>query len=192
MESELPEEPIALEEFQSRVWSWLAVEYNARVHETTGRVPLEHWLSAADSLRRVPPGLDLDEVFLHRELRKVRRDGTVRFRGGFLEVHYSLVGKVVELRFDPFDAATLPRVFHDGKFVCDTVPLDPFRNAIRKRHRPEAISGENVSSGVDPLGLMQEEHLRRARPPESSSPHLNDPFTDTNDDEDNDQEACHV
>ncbi len=188
VESELPEEPLLLEEFQSRVWSWLAVEYNARVHSTTGRVPLEHWLSAADTLRPVPPGLDLDEVFLHRERRKVRRDGTVRFRGGFLEVHYSLAGKTVELRFDPFDEGKLPRVFQDGKFLCDTVPLDPFRNALRKRHRgAEGTPEENLSSGVDPLGLMQEEHLRRARPPEHG-----DTPDDTEDDQDNEQEVSNV
>jgi transposase InsO family protein len=188
VESELPEEPIALEEFQSRVWSWLAVEYNARVHDTTGRVPLEHWLSAADTIRPVPPGLDLDEVFLHRERRRVRGDGTVRFRGGFLEVHYSLVKKVVELRFDPFDAGKLPRVFQDGKFICDTVPLDPFRNALRRRHRGAFIPEEKVSSGLDPLGLMQEEHLRRARPPEPG-----DACEDRDDSDDgNQQEVSNV
>lgn len=187
VESELPEEPIPLEEFQSRVWSWLAVEYNARVHDTTGRVPLEHWLSAADTIRPVPPGLDLDEIFLHRELRKVRRDGTVRFRGGFIEVHYSLIGKKIELRFDPFDEGKLPRVFQDGKFICDTVPLDPFRNATRKRHRGEGAPEEKLSSGIDPLGLMQEEHLRRAQPPEQG-----DALKDTDDDQDNEQEVSNV
>ncbi len=193
VESELPKEPLALEEFQSRVWSWLAVEYNARIHDTTGRAPLEHWLSAADSIRKVPPGLDLDEVFLHRERRKVRRDGTVRFRGGLLEVHYSLVGKMIELRFDPFDETKLPRVFQDGKFICDTVPLDPFRNAMRKRHRGEGAPGEKLSSGVDPLGLMQEEHLRRARPPETPAPpEGNGSVKDTDDDHDNEQEVCNV
>jgi len=190
VESELPEEPLPLEEFRSRVWSWLAVEYNARVHDTTGRVPLEHWLAAADTLRPVPPGLDLDEVFLHRERRMVRRDGTVRFRGGFLEVHYSLVKKVVELRFDPFDETKLPRVFLDGKFLCDTVPLDPFRNSIRKRRRGEGTPEEKVSSGVDPLGLMQEEHLRRARPPESGD--VRTDHEDNDEGDDNEQEVSHV
>jgi len=190
VESELPPDPLPLEDFQSRVWSWLAVEYNARTHDTTGRAPLEHWLSAADTLRPVPPGLDLDEVFLHRERRKVRQDGTVRFRGGFLEVHFSLVKKVIELRFDPFDETKLPRVFEDGKFICDTVLLDPFRNALRKRHRREGTPGEKVSSGVDPLVLMQEEHLRRARPPVTPATEANDSTPDN--DQDDEQEACNV
>ena len=166
IESELPTEPLPLEALRSRVWSWLAVEYNARKHDTTGKAPLEHWLEKVDVLRPVPPWVSLDEVFLHRERRGVRKDGTVRFRGGFLEVRSSLVGKQVELRFDPFDDKALPRVFLDGKFVCDTVPFDPISNSARKRHRPEGKAKESLpSSGVDPLALIEDEHLRRARPP---------------------------
>src|SRR5213593_57987 len=100
---------------------------------------------------------------------------------------------MIELRFDPFDETKLPRVFQDGKFICDTVPLDPFRNAIRKRHRGEALPEEKLSSGVDPLGLMQEEHLRRARPPETPATEGKDPFHDTDDDDsDSEQEVCNV
>ncbi|MGH9391036.1 MAG: Mu transposase C-terminal domain-containing protein, partial [Vicinamibacteria bacterium] len=142
-----------------------------------------------DVLRPIPPNVDLDEIFLHRQRRGVRKDGTVRFRGGFLEVRSSLVGKEVELRFDPFDEKALPRVFLDGQFVSDTVPLDPIANSVRRRHRPEGRAQEAIpSSGVDPLRLIQDEHLRRARPPAG--------FRDQNpndDDPDNEQETfAHV
>ena len=184
VQSELPKEPLPLEELQSRVWSWLAVEYNARKHETTGKAPLEHWLEKTHVLRPVPPGLDLEEVFLHRERRRVRKDGTVRFRGSFLEVRSSLVGKEVELRFDSFDQTALPKVFLEGKFVCDTTPFDPIANSMRRRHRPAGKAEEVFTpSGVDPLLLIQEEHLRRARPPAGFTfPNDNDNDND-NDDE---------
>ncbi|MGH7822227.1 MAG: Mu transposase C-terminal domain-containing protein, partial [Candidatus Binatia bacterium] len=153
----------------------------AREHDSTGKAPLEHWLEKTDVLRSVPPWISLEEVFLHRERRVVRKDGTVRFRGGFLEVRSSLVGKEVELRFDPFDELALPRAFLDGKFVSDTVPLDPIANSARRRHRPRNTAGEAVpSSGIDPLRLIQDEHLRRARPPAGFS------FPDDNDDDTND------
>jgi len=188
VESELPKEPLTLEELRSRVWSWLAVEYNAREHDTTGKAPLEHWLEKTDVLRPVPPSVSLDQVFLHREHRVVRKDGTVRFRGGFLEVRSSLVGKEVELRFDPFCEKALPRVFLEGKFVCDTVPFDPISNSARRRHRPGAQAKEAFpSSGIDPLALIQREHLQRAQPPSGIS------FQDDTDDDDNETEIhAHV
>jgi len=162
---ELPSHPLPLDELNSKHWAWLAVEYNARVHETTQRAPLKHWLSDAHQVRRLPRELDLDEVFLHRMKRTVRKDGTVRFRGGYLEVHPSLVGDEVELRFDPADEDALPRVFQGGRFVCDTVRLDRLRNASRERRRFMGEPDPAVEpTGLDPLALMEAEHYERFRP----------------------------
>ena len=162
---ELPEEPIALAELNAKHWAWLAAEYHTRVHETTGKAPRDHWLAEVEHLRRVPRTKRLDEVFLHRMRRMVRKDGTVRFRGGYLEVRADLVGDEVELRFDAKDAAARPRVFVDDRFVCDTVPLDRVRNATRKRRRiggaPEPLA---EPSHLDPLGLIEAEHYDRVRP----------------------------
>lgn len=166
VESELPAEPLPIDELRSRIWSWLSVEYNARVHSTTGRVPREDWLRDASLLRSVPDTLDLDEVFLHRQRRVVRRDGTVRFRGEFLEVRSSLVGRKIELRFDPFDAEALPRVFSDGSFVCDATRLNLEANAYKRRHRPSGkVAPRGQESGLDPLKQMQDEQIRRSAPP---------------------------
>ena len=167
---ELPSHPLPLSELNSKHWAWLAVEYHARVHETTQRAPLEHWLSEAPRLRRLPRELDLDDVFLHREKRTVRKDGTVRFRGGLLEVRPELSGDEVELRFDPADEDALPRVFQGGRFVCDTVRLDRLRNASRPRRR---FAGEPdpfaEPTGLDPLALMEAEHYGRIRPLNAAS-----------------------
>jgi putative transposase len=112
-------------------WAWLSAEYHARRHTTTERIPREHWLAELAFLRTVPRQKQLDDVFLHRERRVVRKDGTVRFGGAYLEVRPDLVGQEVELRFDPRDETTHPRVFIEDRFVCDTVPLDRVRNATR-------------------------------------------------------------
>ena len=162
---ELPAHPLPLAELNAKHWAWLAAEYHARPHTTTGRVPREHWLAEVPSLRTLPRTTNLAEVFLHRERRVVRKDGTVRFGGGFLEVRPELVGREVELRFDPRDDTLRPRVFVDERFVCDTVPLDRLRNASRRRRR---LSGEATPdadpSGLDPLGLIEAEHYQRVRP----------------------------
>ena len=161
---ELPDAPLSLAELNARHWAWLSVEYHARKHDTTERVPREHWLAEAHQLQPVPRHKNLDEVFLHRARRTVRKDGTVRFGGALLEVRSELCKRVVELRFDPSDPSRLPRVFIDGKFYCDTVPLDRRRNAARKRRRglgaPEPTA---IPSGLDPLALIQQEHDQHAR-----------------------------
>jgi len=169
---ELPDHPLPLAELNAIHWAWLGAEYHARRHQTTGRSPREHWLAEAGQLRALPSGLDLDAVFLHRVQRKVRKDGTVRFAGGLFEVRPELVGKTVELRFDPSHAKARPHVFLDGRFVCDTVPLDRRRNATRARRRnlgqPDPTA---LPTGIDPLAQILEEHYERTRPSQRSSAH---------------------
>ena len=178
---ELPDHPLPIAELNAKHWAWLAAEYHARKHATTGQVPREHWLAELPYLRTLPRTKNLDEVFLHRERRFVRKDGTVRFRGGFLEVRPELVGREVELRFDPRDDTVRPRVFLEDRFVCDTVPLDRLRNASRRRRRLRGEPAPDVEpSGLDPLALIEAEHYERVRPvgasrPAPVSPTQNDP-----------------
>ncbi len=162
---ELPDYPIPIIDLNSKHWAWLAAEYHARKHDTTGQVPREHWLAEVPHLRTLPRQTNLDEVFLHRERRFVRKDGTVRFRGRLLEVRPELVGREIELRFEPGDDAGTPRVFVEDRFVCDTVPLDRLRNASRRRRRLQGEKAPDAEpSGFDPLALIEDEHYNRVRP----------------------------
>ncbi len=162
---ELPDDPLPIAELNSKHWAWLAAEYHARKHDTTGRCPREHWLAEVEHLRPLLRHKNLDEVFLHRERRFVRKDGTVRFRGRLLEVRPELVGREVELRFDPADDAACPRVFVEDRFVCDTSPLDRVRNASRRRRRLRGeATPDGEPSGLDPLALIEQEHYQRVRP----------------------------
>jgi hypothetical protein len=128
-----------------------------------------HWLSQVEHLRPAPPVEELDRIFLHRDQRKVRRDGTIRFGGRLLEVRSELCGLKVELRFDPERPQQLPQVYVDGSFYCDTVELDVVRNSRRKRRRRPGSEGGKTeveaSTGLDPLELIQAEHDRRRKPP---------------------------
>jgi len=176
---ELPTDPLPLAELNAKHWAWLAAEYQARRHATTGRIPREHWLAELAFLRPLPRQKHLDEVFLHRERRVVRKDGTVRFRGGYLEVRPELEGHEIELRFDPRDEAARPRAFVEDRFVCDTVPLDRIRNASRRRRRVRgAPTPDPDPSGLDPLGLIEADHYHRVRPVAPPAPDA-DPTTKT-------------
>jgi transposase InsO family protein len=165
---EVGDRVLELTELNSYVWSWLSAEYHRRVHSGTGRQPLDHWLSHVDKLRPAPRHEVVDKVFLHREQRKVRKDGTVQFSGRFLEVRPELAGHKVELRFDPEHPERLPQVFVDGDFYCDTVELDVIRNSSRQRRRivdDGKAAEERPASGLDPLSQIQSEHDRRVAPP---------------------------
>ena len=52
-------------------------------------------------MRYVAPGLDLDDLMLWEEKRRVQKDRTVSLHGLVYEVDAALVGTTVTLRFDP-------------------------------------------------------------------------------------------
>jgi transposase InsO family protein len=165
IEDELEPRPYHHHELAEIHAAWLSEEYHARVHDTTGRAPREHWLAELGQLRPLPRGKKLDEIFLHREMRKVRKDGTVRFSGRLLEVRAELSGREVQLRFDPAAPTALPRVFVNDVFYCDTVPLDRVRNATRIRRRNlGAPEPQAEPSGIQPLDLIVRDHRARIRP----------------------------
>lgn len=165
VEDELGDRPLTLDELNAIHWAWIGSEYHARKHDTTRRIPREHWLDEVEYLRALDPKKKLDDVFLHREQRKVRKDGTVRFGGRLLEVRAELSNRWIELRFDPTDLEALPRVFMDDQFFCDTVVLDRIRNASRRRRRNLGEPDPRVEpTGIDPLALIVREHYERVRP----------------------------
>lgn len=63
VEDELPDEPIPIFELEEKHRAWLACDYHARKHDTTGRALKEHWLELCDHLRALPRDIDLDELF---------------------------------------------------------------------------------------------------------------------------------
>lgn len=160
---ELPVQPLTLAELNAKHWAWLHSDYHDRVHSTTNRKPRAHLLEEDRFTRSVPRNVDLDEVFLHRARRLVRKDGTVRWRGGFIEVAADVRGEV-ELRFDPAAPTALPRVYVAGEFVCDTVSLDLHRNATRRRRRLAAPVEDPVEpTGIDVLADIERIHYDRVR-----------------------------
>lgn len=155
---ELPAAPLSLDELNAKHWAWLGAEYHARTHATTGRKPLEHFLAETEHHRPLPRDLDVTDVFLRRERRKVRADGTVRLYGRVFEVAYQLPGQWVELRLHPVDPHHRPRVFVDDQLVGEATPIDLHRNATRRRHRARPHTQHETTTGLDPLGDLEREH----------------------------------
>jgi transposase InsO family protein len=134
---ELPD-ALPLAELDERHIAWVTREYNRRVHGTTDRVPLEHFLAGCDHLRPVPRGIDFDGIFLHRVTRKVRSDCTVRWDGGFVQVPGEYAGQTIELRFAPLQPELPPAIFVDDVRVGVAEPLDLVANSSgRRRQLPQ-------------------------------------------------------
>ncbi|MCP3713490.1 Mu transposase C-terminal domain-containing protein [Paraburkholderia sp. CNPSo 3274] len=104
----------------------------------------------------------LDELFLHRIARHVRRDGTVSFNGKRFEVPYELTGQSVLLVVDPHAGTVLRVESQTGQALGAATGLDVVANSRRRRQRPLAEPVTNaVTPGPNLLELVHQHHYRQ-------------------------------
>ena len=135
--------------------AWVENVYHRRVHSETGQAPLARWMTGAPF--PVPAPGDLAEAFRWSEHRTVSKTALVSLHGNRYQVDPQLVGRRVELVFDPFDL-TLLRVRLDGADAGTALPFQITRNSHPKA-RPEVPAAEpKPTTGIDYLGLIDAAH----------------------------------
>jgi len=110
---------------------------------------------------QLPGGdLDLDELFLLEEKRRVHNDRTVSLfgvNGCLYEVDAALVGTTVTLRYDPARPAAGLKVVVQGKPAGQARLVDAYANCFVKRQRrggPPAIT-DSVPTQASTLRLSK-------------------------------------
>lgn len=134
--------------------AWVETIYHRRVHSETGQTPLERW-SAGDP-PRMPSQTQLREAFLWSEWRTVTKTATVNLHGNHYEVDTALVGRRVELVFDPFDLTQI-EVRWQGRAMGVAVPHHIGRH-VHHKTRPDETAPPPAPTGIDYLHLVEAQH----------------------------------
>jgi putative transposase len=128
--------------------------YHRRAHTETGQPPLERWLAAGPPA--LPTPAQLHEAFLWSERRTVTKTATVSLHGNVYEVDAALVGRKVELVFDPFDLTRIEVRYH-GRPMGQAVP-HRIGQHVHAKARPEAAPPPVTPTGIDYLRLVEAQH----------------------------------
>jgi len=142
-------ERLDLAELNRLFSAWLEVVYHRRVHSETGQTPLERF-EAAGAPALPTPAL-LREAFLWSQERTVTKTATVSLHANQYEVDAALVGRKVELVFDPFDLTRIEVRYQQRPFGL-AVPL-----VIGRRTHPQAereLPPPPAGTGIDYLELI--------------------------------------
>lgn len=118
----------SLEELNELLWSYLEQVYHQNVHSSIQMKPIDRFTQHIDLIRFAPSREILDQLFLHRLTRKVKKDGTISLNNNLFEVPYTFVGETVQIRFDP----TCPErafIFNDQQFFCEIKPVNKIDNS---------------------------------------------------------------
>ena len=152
-----------LADLNARLWAWVEEIYHRRPHTSlAGQTPLARYQQDLPRIRLLGPlAAQLDELFLHRISRLVRRTGTVSWAGRYFEVPYELSGQRVVLVVSPH-TATVVRVESDtGQLLGAATPLDLVANTHRRRQRPAgAPATAAISAGPNLIELAHQRHYR--------------------------------
>lgn len=124
----------SLDALNRRLWRWVESEYHMSPHRgLNGLTPFDAWAMKSDQVRLPGPELDMRELFLLEEKRKVQKDRTVSLRGSIYEVDAALVGETVSLHFDPSAPGAEVDVWFQGKKVQTAKTVDVYANCRVKR-----------------------------------------------------------
>lgn len=140
--SELDPRRIAhLDDLNARLWAWLEQVYHRTPHAgLDGLTPLARYQQDLATIRSLGPrAAQIDELFLHRINRFVRKDGTVSYLGARFEVPFELAGKTIRLVIDPHAGTVLGVENEAGDRVGSATPLDTLANIKRVRRKPAPV-----------------------------------------------------
>lgn len=143
---------VTLVELNRLFSAWLEVVYHRRVHSETEQTPLERF-DAAGAPPLPTPAL-LREAFLWSQERTVTKTATVSLHANQYEVDAALVGRKVELVFDPFDLTRIEVRYQHRPFGL-AIPL-----VIGRHTHPQAqreLPPPPASTGIDYLRLLAEQ-----------------------------------
>jgi putative transposase len=141
--------------------AWVETRYHHRPHRETGQSPLARF--TAPGIPEIPTPAQLREAFLWSETRTVTKTAMVSLHGNHYEVDPALVGRRIQLVFDPFDLHHL-EVRHDGREFGLAVPhqLKTHVHPKATAEPPEVLDGM-TATGIDYLTLIEAEHRQATR-----------------------------
>jgi putative transposase len=140
----------SLDELSDLLDHWVRAVYHQRVHSETGQAPQTRYEAAGPAA--LPDQRLLTEAFAWSAVRLVRKTATVDLEGNTYSVDPFLVGRKIELVFDPFDLSELT-VYWAGRKVGRALP-----QVIGRHSHPKAPPDEDPEpvtyTGIDYLRLV--------------------------------------
>ena len=136
--------------------AWVETVYHRRDHSETEQTPWDRWSTITPTL---PTPTQLREACLWSEWRTVTKTATVSLHGNTYQVDAALIGRKVELVFDPFDLTDI-EVRWQGRAMGHAVPHRIGRHVHHKARPDEATPATAAPTGINYLELVEAQHTK--------------------------------
>lgn len=149
-----------LAELNRLATAWIETVYHPAVHSETGVAPLRRWRDGIADPLPLPTPAQLREAFLWSEHRTVNKNAVVSLHNNRYRVDELLIGRKVELVFDPFDLTDI-EVRHRGRSHGKAVAFRIGRHSHPKARPEHPDIDTPPATGIDYLRLIDEDHTQR-------------------------------
>lgn len=145
----------SFDELNDFFMAWAEQVANARTHAETKQAPIERFLDTHTP--SIPPPATLAEAFRWSVVRRVTKTATISLFANRYQVDPALIGRSIELRFDPEDLTRID-VFDHG------IPAGVATPFVIGRHVHPAVPqaapppAEDAGPGIDYMGLVASAH----------------------------------
>jgi putative transposase len=154
--SEMEDRGIAsFEELNDFFMAWAEQIANARIHAETHQAPIERFLE--NYTPSIPPPAILAEAFRWSTVRRVTKTATVSLFANRYQVDPSLIGRSIELRFDPEDLTCID-VYDHGIAVGVATPFVIGRHVHPAVPQASPAPVVDLGPGIDYMGLVAAAH----------------------------------
>ena len=143
----------SLDALNDRFDAWAAQVCNVRVHAETNQRPVDRWQAGGPP--RHPDPARLADAFRWALSRKVTKTATISLEANSYTVDAALVGRRVEVRFDPTDLTRLD-VYFEGRPAGVATPFVIGRHVAKAV--PQAARPTPEPTGIDYLAAVQAAH----------------------------------
>jgi len=134
-----------VEELNSAFWAWAEMEYNTRIHSSTGQAPDERFQQGLKKEHpRVQDLAAFQAMFLWKEKRTVSKWGKISLYSNQYPVRARPPGAVVQVRYDPFDLSEL--LIYD---LDSTTPLETTGASKQTTTRAPSIPEETKATAPE-------------------------------------------
>jgi len=128
--------PKKLDDLNRKFWRWGEESYNLKHHSGIETTPVERWMLSAHKVRLLNIGSE-DEIFYFKTTRKVKKDGTISLDSKTYETSWTLAGKKVDVRYNPFFPERPFISYENQNYGRATLLSREFNNKLPGRKKKE-------------------------------------------------------
>lgn len=158
-----------LEELNTAFWAWAELEYNKKIHSSTGQPPDERFMKGLPkNHRRIKDIEKFNAMFLWKDTRKVSKYGKIKLYCNHYPVQGVAHGNKVQVRFDPFNLEEVYIYDSENNFLEKTWPSKKVNIRVPNIPEESKKSPAKVSrDSVNYLTRLREKYLESQKKSEN-------------------------